>query len=170
MSDLESSTSSNPDPYAGLAYDHIAIVTHDYERLIAWYEEILDFQVSEEWTAPQVVPGSRLAYLVHGSGVRLEIVSSPSVEARVTKSNSIVDDFQSAGMRHVCFYVDSVDASFKEAVSRGAGVLAPPFDFAPLQRRLALIQDPDGNTIEFVQRMPRLENAQSAANAVMDED
>lgn len=152
------------DALAGMSIDHVALVTRDYEGLTRWYVEKLGFRIDAEWTAPQVVPGLQLSYLVHPSGVRLEIAGAESVEALGKPASSVAEDFGRAGFRHVCFSVASVDAAHDLLKSRGVKVLAPPFDFPKLRRRLALLQDPDGNVLEFVAPMEGAASATSKSD------
>lgn len=131
--------------------EHVALVTTDYERIVTWYKDVLDFEVETEWKAPEVVPDMQLNYMVHSSGVRLEIVGGKPAQATSKIVDTIADDFKIVGIRHFALTVDSVDEAFAYATERGAKILAKPFDYLPLKKRLAFIQDPDGNAIEFVE-------------------
>ena len=132
--------------------DHISISTNNPE-LPEWYKTVLDFETEADWEAPAVVPGLSLMYLVHPSGTRLEVAVGNKVREQDLFPQSVPEDFSKAGFRHLCFNVDSVDRVIEIAKERGAKVLAEPFDFPLLKKRLAFIQDPDGNSIEFVQPM-----------------
>lgn len=48
----------------------------------------------------------------------------------------------------IWFYVDSVDATFSQAVAFGATALDPPADM-PWGERVARVRDPDGNLLNF---------------------
>ncbi|MEO1007622.1 MAG: VOC family protein [Planctomycetota bacterium] len=139
-------------PMAAARMDHACLVTRDDERLIAWYRDVLGFVVEVHWEAPDVVPGARLSYLVHPSGFRLEIVGDPNA-APQAPAQTVPADFAAAGYRHLCFAVDDVDAARREMIARGAIAMGEPFDYPLLSRRLAFLQDPDGNVIEIVQPM-----------------
>jgi predicted enzyme related to lactoylglutathione lyase len=53
------------------------------------------------------------------------------------------------GIRYVSMYVDDLDGVLERCRARGGAVLLEPFEFEP-GSRIAIISDPDGNSIEVV--------------------
>ena len=143
----------NTEAFGIQSIDHVAISTVDFERSVKWYSQILDFRKEVEWEAPNVVPGMRLAYLVHPSGTRLEIVGGNNIVRTSEPATDIPSSFAVVGFSHVCLGVTNIDDLIEDAEKRGAKVVAQPFDFPKLKKRLAFLQDPDGNMVEFVQPM-----------------
>lgn len=142
----------NASAFAGMAIDHACLVTADYDRLTAFYRDAFGFAFEEQWEAPDVVPGAKLCYLVHPSGVRLEIVGSPNAKMPAPPE-TLPGDFNVGGYRHLCLAVDDLDAAYAEAVAKGVENIAEPFNYPRLQKRLAFLRDSDGNTIELVAPM-----------------
>lgn len=132
-----------------LAIDHVLIVTTKFDELTAWYIDVLGFAFEDRWTAPDVVPGLQLSYLIHPGGARLEIAGNATATRPDRPAVQLTEDFAYAGFRHVCFAMPDIDAAFNRAKAAGAKVLAEPFDYPRLGRRLAFLQDPDGNVVEF---------------------
>ncbi len=132
-----------------MAIDHVLIVTGRFDELTKWYIDVLGFSFEDRWTAPDVVPGLQLSYLIHPGGARLEIAGNANAARPDRAAVHLADDFAFAGFRHVCFKVPDINAAFNRAKAAGAKVLAEPFDYPRLGRRLAFLQDPDGNVVEF---------------------
>jgi predicted enzyme related to lactoylglutathione lyase len=55
------------------------------------------------------------------------------------------------GWNHICFTSDDVDATIADLASRGLPAVLPPMDFSELGgARYAIVQDMEGNQIEFM--------------------
>lgn len=54
------------------------------------------------------------------------------------------------GLRYLSMWVSDLDRALERCVARGGSVLFGPFEHEP-GSRLAVIRDPDGNTIEVIQ-------------------
>ena len=57
------------------------------------------------------------------------------------------------GIRYLSLWVDDLDGTLERCSARGGSLLLGPFEYEP-GKRLAVIRDPDGNTIE-VSEVPR---------------
>jgi hypothetical protein len=54
------------------------------------------------------------------------------------------------GIRYLSMFVTDLDRVIERCIARGGGVLLEPFEFQP-GSRLAIIKDPDGNTMEVTE-------------------
>lgn len=139
----------NPAPViAQMQADHVELGVDNMDVMIDWYVRVLGFSVEKAWTVDEL-PGVRLAYLIHPSGWRVEFAAGVS-GPRTPKAKDFAEAFQMRGLQHLAFRVTNVDAAVKAAVEQGASVLYPATDFpVGAERRVAFIQDPEGNLIEF---------------------
>ena len=128
--------------------DHVEIGVDDMETMIAWYSRVLGFRVEKRWTVDEL-PGVELAYLLHPSGWRVELASGIS-GPRTPRAADFGNAFQMRGYQHICFRVSSVDEAMAEMTRLGVPTFFPPTDFpVGAERRIAFVQDPEGNVIEF---------------------
>lgn len=133
---------------AQMQADHVEIGVDDMDRMVDWYVRVLGFQVEKSWTVDEL-PGVRLTYLRHPSGWRMEFASGVT-GPRTPRAADFGSAFQMRGMQHLCFRVADVDAAMAAVASRGVKAFFPATDFpVGAERRVAFIQDPEGNVIEF---------------------
>lgn len=121
----------------------VVISVSDLERSLAFYHDLLGFEVSNQTRAPD---DSTVTFLDAGGGHTLQLVR---VSTRTSPSGWLPDDLQT-GFRHVGFKVRDVDSTavrLKRA--------AVPFTLDPLDAtggvRIAFFKDPDGTLLEIVQ-------------------
>ena len=125
-----------------LSIEHLALWTEDIERLKQFYERYLGAQAGELYRS-KTQP--LLSYfLTFGGGARLEIMTSPQLEARQTGRR--------VGLAHFALRVGS-----REHVDRFVEKLRLEKIEIAGEPRLtgdgyyeAIILDPDGNSIELV--------------------
>jgi lactoylglutathione lyase/glyoxylase I family protein len=127
---------------------HSAIRVPDFEAAKRWYVEKLDFRVVHEWPFGDL----QLAYLAPAADDRffIEILGggSPIPNRDYPDLN---DSLAVGGYHHVCFDVESVDATLAELGQREVPIRTEPFDLEVISRRLAFIADPWGNLIELAE-------------------
>lgn len=121
---------------------HIAIICSDYERSKYFYTEILGLEVVRE-----VYRAERKSYkldLMVGNQYQIELFSFPDPPARVSGP-------EAAGLRHLAFEVDDMDASV--AYMQQHRIVVEPIRIDEFTRkRFTFFADPDGLPIEFVER------------------
>lgn len=128
-----------------LGFEHIGMTVSDMDRAIAFYVDLLGLK--------QVVRrkndnGSELCFLDAGGGM-LEIVAPANGAARALDVRT-----GSAGMRHMTFRFDDVDAIYAKLEAAGVEMTEAP-RFAhnrDMLERVAFCRDPDGIIIELAQR------------------
>lgn len=126
-------------------FHHLALVAKNYDDTVRWYQRHFGFTTAREWTLPEMLPGARMCYLQRGSFV-FEVIGDGEKLGHHTVAGGPLEDYQITGFRHFAFEVDDVDA-----VIGSLAAFFPPTDMDVLAVRVALVRDPEGNTIELVQ-------------------
>ncbi len=125
--------------------DHIAIWTHDLERLRAFYQDHFGAQAGPRYTNPRT--GFQSYFLSFAQGARLELMQMPGIPASANDPRA-----QFTGLIHLAITVGSPEEvdRLTEALRRaGCAVVGEP-------RRTgdgyyeSVVLDPDGNRVEIV--------------------
>ncbi len=146
----------------GAAFHHTNIVSHDPERLAAFYMEVFGCVLSGpqrnlqgDWIERGTglegahITGFMLKLPGHGeTGPNLEIFkvegSDPSVPGKVNRP----------GLMHVCFVVDDVRETLDRMLAAGGQLQGEVVDSGPIpgvgRADFVYARDPDGNIVELV--------------------
>lgn len=133
----------------GLSLDHVAITVRDMDRAVAFYRDVLGFEVLGQLVLNDGT--FKLVYLQAGAG-RIELFAFAE-EGRAVDPSLRNEDL---GFKHVAFQIDDVDAVAARLQEHGVAFTVAPTD-APGGVRLAFFHDPDGNLLEIVDRLPDME-------------
>jgi catechol 2,3-dioxygenase-like lactoylglutathione lyase family enzyme len=135
-------------PFTSMKGDHCAVRVPDIDAAIRWYTEKLDWRVVHRWPYGDL----QLAYLAAAvdSTFKVELMAGPGAADRKPYKD-LGDSLNLAGWHHLCFMVDSVDATVDELRRRAVTIVAEPFDLQAISRRLAFFADPWGNLFELAQ-------------------
>jgi len=140
-----------------LSLDHIAITVQDMDRAVAFYRDVLGFEVLGQL---MLNDGTfKLVYLQAGDG-RIELFSFTE-SGRPSDTQGRNEDL---GFKHVAFSVDDVDAVAERLKEHDVPFTVEPVD-APGGVRLAFFHDPDGNLLELVSNLPEMEAYRNGWNA-----
>lgn len=121
---------------------HIAIICSDYVKSKEFYTEILGLSIVSE-TYRQEKQSYKLDLSLNGVYV-IELFSFPQVPQRVSRP-------EAAGLRHLAFEVDDIDAAISHLATKG--IIAEPVRTDELTgKRFTFIADPDDLPIEFYER------------------
>ena len=117
---------------------HVAIRTTEYQQLISWYQKNLDFRLIEEFKVGEM---------------RLALIAPPGDNNFIIEVLGIKDDqrFSSkvkVGYDHICFNVSNLDATLNALKLRDIKIVRT-FEVPVIGKRVAFINDPFGNKIEF---------------------
>ena len=125
--------------FSDIKAGHTAIRTTEYDAIIKWYLEKLDFRIVREWMAGEM----RLAYLAlpNDDDFMVEILGSKS-------SEPIANEEVKSGYDHLCFNVEDLDKTIEELKSRNINITRR-FSVPAIGKCVAFIADPFGNKIEF---------------------
>ncbi|SFV35754.1 glyoxylase I family protein [Devosia crocina] len=129
-----------------VGFEHIGITVSDMDRAIHFYCDLLGLRLALRKPSGT----GEVAFLDTGSGM-LEVFS----ERRPVQRFRDVPVGE-AGMRHMTFAVDDVDAAFAELESAGVEIAERPRDAhnREMVRRVAFVRDPDGILVELIERSP----------------
>jgi lactoylglutathione lyase len=120
---------------------HVGIYTSEYDAILKWYIEKLDFRLVREWTNDAFK--MQLAFLAppNDNNFIIEIFGYNKTE---TASNAELKP----GLNHICFNVENLDQTMAELHKRNISFIRS-FSVPTIAKRVAFITDPFGNSIEF---------------------
>lgn len=121
---------------------HVAIRTTAYTALIAWYQENLDFRLIKEF---------------HAGEMQLALIAPPGDNNFILEVLGVKDNQQSSselkvGYDHLCFNVANLAATMKALQLRNIEIVRT-FEVPIIGKRVAFINDPFGNKIEFSEEL-----------------
>jgi catechol 2,3-dioxygenase-like lactoylglutathione lyase family enzyme len=67
------------------------------------------------------------------------------------RDHATADNKPTGGFHHIALHVANVDDAVAEMIAKGVPIHTQPKNFQDI--RLAFVQDPDGNLVEFVQSL-----------------
>jgi len=148
-------------PFRIIAADHTGITVTNLERSLAFWRDVLGFQLSHRphqtgELASEItgVPGAEISIAVlKGYGHKIELLEYLGPPGRQHFRPRPCD----VGSVHVALVVDNLDAVLERIAASGWKAAGNP---QTLQRgpntgkRVVYVRDPDGTTIEFMQPPP----------------
>ena len=131
---------------AALAKDSIdlGIVVNDGQKALAFYRDTLGL----EHVADTPMPGGGTMHRVMCGTTLLKLVHLDSAPPAAAAPGGIRG---ATGYRYFTISVSNVDALADECAAAGYNVLVPARDLRP-GIRIAIVEDPDGNNVEFLQQ------------------
>ena len=152
-------------PFRILAADHTGITVANLERSLAFWRDVLAFELSHSphqtgELASEItgVAGAEISIAVlKGYGHKIELLEyhAPAERKRIALRPCDV------GSVHVAFTVDSLDAILNTIAASGWKAAGKPqtITVGPnTGKRVVYVRDPDGTTIEFMEIPKRVEN------------
>jgi glyoxylase I family protein len=128
-------------------FEHVGMTVSDLDRSLGFYVDLLGLNLVLRKPAPS---GRGETAFLDAGGAMLEI-SAPagpvSTPAREVRSDE-------AGLRHLSFTFEDIEATHARLVAAGVESVEPPRDAfnTEILSRVAFVRDPDGIVIELVQR------------------
>jgi len=123
-------------------FHHVAVIATDYERSKRFYTEVLGLRVVRE--THRAARGSYKLDLELPSGDAVELFSFPDPPARPSRP-------EAAGLRHLAFAVDDLDAAVAALTGRGVAVEDVRVD-ETTGLRFTFFADPDGLPLELYEQ------------------
>jgi methylmalonyl-CoA/ethylmalonyl-CoA epimerase len=131
---------------------HFGISVPDLDAAIAWYRDMLGFEVEKRMSIPAIP--AELAFIRRGD-FRIEIFqvagAAPLPEDRRIPNR----DLRTHGNKHMCFEVPDVPAAVRRLRERGADIA---FEITVKGNPTAFVRDVAGNLIEFLQAFPETDS------------
>lgn len=116
--------------------NHIGIVVSDLDRSVDFYTKLLG--AKKVWGTRVEASGMEIAYLQLAQGL-VELLS-------------FADNAVPIGTNHLGFYSDNLDEDFARIVEHGAEPVVEPRPAGSGAGRQAMVRDPDGVSVELLQR------------------
>jgi lactoylglutathione lyase len=137
----------------------MGIQVADLERSLAFYRDILGFEIVFRWNPraeyirtlvgyPGVDIHAAILRLPADTGVFLEILEYRNVEKAPVDTGTA-----NPGTAHLAFFTDDCDALYDELVGKGVRAVSPPVTptIGPnIGGRAVYLIDPDGIRLEFI--------------------
>jgi lactoylglutathione lyase len=131
---------------------HTGFTVRSLERSLAFYRDLLGFEVAFQWNPRAPYIGELVGYPevdLHAAVLRLELLEYRNIEQQpVDMRNGNV------GNGHIAFAVDDLDAFYAELVARGVTSVSPPVTptIGPNRGgRAVYMLDPDGFRVELIE-------------------
>ena len=123
-------------------FDHVAMKAKDFEKSVQFYTQVLGFRQAARWGDEQ----NKAAMLDMGNKSYLEIFSGGA------------DDAPEGTLLHIALKTDDCDAATARVRAAGARITMEPQTIAvngtpKFTVRIAFFKGPDGEIIEFVQKV-----------------
>lgn len=127
-----------------LGFEHVGTTSANLDATIAFYCDLLGLTLALRKKSDR----GEMAFLDTGSGM-LEVACPV---AHISRSRDVPP--HEAGMRHLTFAFDNVDALVEKLEAAGVEILERPRPafFTEMIRRVAFVRDPDGIVVELIER------------------
>lgn len=115
-----------------------------------WYRDVLGFQIENTKEYPEF--GTRLAFLRHGA-FRVELIQDEKAVAVPIRSDP-PSHTGILGASQFAFEVADIDTAYATLQRRGAAFAWELQRYPDLGVAFFFVRDPEGNLIQFIQRLP----------------
>ncbi len=122
--------------------DHVEIVPVDFERTLNFYTEIFGFKIQSRLKPER--PSLEEIVFIELGGTLIELFSVKEPAPASTEQWQV-------GCRKIALEVENLDKAIEYLKSKGIEISSSPVTIATLKR--AEIKDPDGLSIELLQRL-----------------
>ncbi|MFQ6013164.1 MAG: VOC family protein [Thermoplasmata archaeon] len=123
---------------------HTSIRTSDMDRTVAFYTEVLGMALVRQKAITE--RSLEISFLESDGGHQIEVV-------RYAKQTSFqTPSYEERVFDHLAFKVPDLDAVLAKCQAWGGRVVEDPFHLPGSTGTYAFIRDPDGITIELIQR------------------
>ena len=123
---------------------HTSIRTSDMDRTVAFYTEVLGMELVRQKAIPE--RKLEISFLECKSGPQIEVIRYAGQAAFQ------VPPYEERVFDHLAFAIDDLDAVLMMCEEKEGEVVERPFHLPGSSSTYAFIQDPDGVTIELIQR------------------
>jgi catechol 2,3-dioxygenase-like lactoylglutathione lyase family enzyme len=128
----------------GKAGIDLGIVVRDADAMVAFYRDTLGLY----YEGQNPVPGGGVMHRLWAAETMIKLVQPDPAPEEANPPGGLGG---ASGMRYFTFTVTNLDELFDACTAAGVTVVLAPFTVAP-SVRIAMVEDPDGNHVEFLQR------------------
>ena len=125
--------------------DHVSVNTRDFPASAAFYTEVMGFRRLQ--TVPMDNGEFSITYFEIPGGGRMELFDYGG------KNPDAAHGETDAGLRHMAFSVEDVNAAEIMLREKGVPIVLPATDLPMLGARVVLFLDPSGTTLEFCEKI-----------------
>jgi methylmalonyl-CoA/ethylmalonyl-CoA epimerase len=144
-----SASSSSASASRWLRPDHAGISVGDLEASVAWYRDMLGFELMRVVDIPGAEKTGRVALIRNGDFV-LELFSLREAKTLPQERRHPNTDLLTHGVKHVAYSVPDISALMRELKAKGVDLV---WDITVHDGvRCAFVRDNTGNLVEFVER------------------
>jgi catechol 2,3-dioxygenase-like lactoylglutathione lyase family enzyme len=127
--------------------DHAGISVADLQASIAWYHDMLGFELLRQVEIPD---GHGQVALIKNGGFVLELFCVPGAQPLPEERRHPATDLMTHGVKHVAYATPDIDALMTDLKAKGVTVV---WDIMVHDGdRCAFVLDNTGNLVEFVER------------------
>ena len=120
---------------------HLAMAVRNLDVSIAFYRDVMGLQQVGRRTFPEL-DGRECAFMRDNeSGLQLELMYWK--DRNLNKGDSL---------DHIAFFVPNMDEMLKSLEKQGIPLTQQPYSLGTSTNRIAAIADPDGITVEIIER------------------
>jgi catechol 2,3-dioxygenase-like lactoylglutathione lyase family enzyme len=139
---------------------HASITTPDRDRLVAFYRDLLGFEVvrQSEWAGGN--PMADAIYDLKDSAVKMAMLRTANAYLEVFqfenpkgRTGALDRPVCDAGVTHICLTVTDIEGEYARLSAAGMRFHCPP-QAAPGVGAATYGRDPDGNIVELIQPDP----------------
>ncbi len=123
---------------------HASIRTSNMDRTVAFYTEVLGMELVRQKAVAE--RRMQISFLESGGGHQIEVIRYAGQAAFQVPS------YEERVFDHLAFEVDDMDVVLTMCEKKDGEVVERPFHLPGSSSTYAFIQDPDGVTIEIIQR------------------
>ncbi len=114
------------------------------DRTVAFYTEVLGMQLVRQKAVPE--RNLELSFLESEGGHQIEVIRFADQTA------FLVPSYEERVFDHLAFEVDDLQAVLARCPEQGGRIVEDPFHLPGSTSIYAFVQDPDGVTIEIIER------------------
>jgi methylmalonyl-CoA/ethylmalonyl-CoA epimerase len=129
--------------------DHAGLSVGDLEVSIAWYHDMLGFELVRTVNIPEAEDAGRVA-LIQRDGFVLELFCLPKAAPLPEERRYPTTDILTHGVKHMAYAVTDLDSLMADLKGKDVDLV---WDIAVHDgARCAFVRDNTGNLVEFVER------------------
>ena len=133
---------------------HTAISTGDLERSLAFYRDLLGFELVMDFSWPKGNANMNATHRLEDTSGRVLLLKTGNAMVELFQYETPTPATRDPGRRlcdhgitHICLDVDDIDAEYERLAAAGMKFHCPPVDYGTVKTTYG--RDPDGNMIEL---------------------